>query len=392
MKTLLFAIGIIFLFAVEVLKVYLIMPFPGSQESSAVQLAYFLHTNAWWLRIVGLALVLPFVLHVYRTKRLFGKIAITLPLLLYALVFYAGNFRFLADKIFIIPRTKQMLPAAANKVPPEKLVIGVEYKGEARAYPIEVIGYHHQVLDTIAGDPLLITYCTVCRTGRVYSPVVNGTAERFRLVGMDRFNAMLEDATTGSWWQQATGEAVAGKLAGRQLTDVPSMQMTLGTWTEHYPATRILQPDPEFRNRYEHLQGFDEGTIESSLEKRDSASWRMKSWVVGVVSPQRAVAFDWNILAQKKILIDRDIMVMLEKDGASFRAFSTVVDGTPQVFEWNSDQSLLTETSTGCTWNVAGVCIEGTHTGKYLTQLQASQEFWHSWQTFHSGTSLYPAE
>ena len=43
----------------------------------------------------------------------------------------------------------------------------------------------------------MVTYCTVCRTGRVFSPIVEGQPETFRLVGMDHFNAMFEDEGTG---------------------------------------------------------------------------------------------------------------------------------------------------------------------------------------------------
>lgn len=44
-----------------------------------------------------------------------------------------------------------------NKVANEKIVIGVVREGEARAYPIQFIGYHHQVLDTLAGKPIMVT-------------------------------------------------------------------------------------------------------------------------------------------------------------------------------------------------------------------------------------------
>ena len=83
------------------------------------------------------------------------------------------------------------------------------------------IGYHHQVRDRVGGTDVLVTYCTVCRSGRVFSPLVDGTLERFRLVGMDRFNAMFEDESTGSWWRQATGAAVAGPRKGIQLVVIP---------------------------------------------------------------------------------------------------------------------------------------------------------------------------
>ena len=118
-----------------------------------------------------------------------------------------------------------MRPAAENRVPLDRLVVGIEVKGEARAYPLMFIGYHHQVPDVAGGEPVLVTYCTVCRTGRVWSPMVNGKNEEFRLVGMDHFNAMFEDATTGSWWRQVNGEAITGKLKGTMLREFPAEHM-----------------------------------------------------------------------------------------------------------------------------------------------------------------------
>ncbi len=51
----------------EILRVYYIMPFPGSQEDMPtdprqVDIAYWLHTNIWWVRFIGLALIIgPFI-------------------------------------------------------------------------------------------------------------------------------------------------------------------------------------------------------------------------------------------------------------------------------------------------------------------------------------------
>ena len=40
----------------------------------------------------------------------------------------------------------------------DELVLGVEWGNEARAYPIQMLTYHHIVNDHIGGRPFLITY------------------------------------------------------------------------------------------------------------------------------------------------------------------------------------------------------------------------------------------
>ena len=182
--------------------------------------------------------------------------------------------------MFYQPKNKLLVSAATDTTNRDHLIIGVAINNEAKAYPIEVIGYHHQVRDTIGGEPVMITYCTVCRTGRAYSPYVNGKLENFRLVGMDHFNAMFEDATTKSWWRQESGEAIAGHLKGTSLKEIPSQQMAFGDWLALHPNSYILQPDSNFKKEYADLKGYDEDTLKSSLEKRDSASWKLKSWVL----------------------------------------------------------------------------------------------------------------
>jgi hypothetical protein len=40
----------------------------------------------------------------------------------------------------------------------DELVLGVEFAGEVRAYPVRMLRYHHVVNDTVGGEPLLVTY------------------------------------------------------------------------------------------------------------------------------------------------------------------------------------------------------------------------------------------
>jgi hypothetical protein len=259
--------GFLILLATEILRVYFIMPFPGSQKADTIQIAYFLHNYIWWFRVLGLLLFVPPMIYIFRNSRWWRKILLAIFVLLYTTVFYAFNFKLLADKMFYQPKNKILATVAANKVDSTKLVIGVVLNGQAKAYPVEIIGYHHQVVDTVNGEPVMVTYCSVCRTGRVFSPFVNGKFENFRLVGMDHFNAMFEDATTKSWWRQATGKAVAGKLKGTVLKEIESAQMSLGAWIRKYPNTTILHPMPHLQNNTKASRALMKEPLQVALKK-----------------------------------------------------------------------------------------------------------------------------
>ena len=364
------------------------MPFPGSQRSDTIDIAYWLDRNIFWIRLLLLAVIAYPVILIFRHARVWKKVLLSLGLLLYVAIFYLFNFRFLAEKMFYQPRNKSFAAAGANKIAENKLVIGIEINGQAKAYPIQLIGYHHQVRDTVGNSPVMVTYCTVCRTGRVFSPIVNGKDQTFRLVGMDHFNAMFEDAATKSWWRQASGTAIAGPLKGTSLTELPSQQMTLGAWLRQHPSSLVLQPDSAFTKDYNDLADFDKGTIKSGLEKRDSASWKPKSWVIGVAYKDHAKAYDWNELVRKKLIQDSlpglPLVIVLEKDDAAFHVWNRNVNGS--YLQFVKDGGLLKDINTNSTWDMNGVCIDGALKGSRLNSVQASQEFWHSWKTFHGLT------
>ena len=392
-RTLLLVFGLMFLFAVEIMRVYFIMPFPGSQKSNTIAIAYFISKYVWWLRLVGLLMLIPLVWYAFGHTRLWKKITLAFFLFLFGAVFYLVNFRFLADKMFYQPKNKVLATVSDNKVDSSKLVIGITINGQSKAYPIEVIGYHHQVADTVGGQPVMVTYCTVCRTGRVFSPFVKGEIQHFRLVGMDHFNAMFEDADTKSWWRQATGIAVAGPLKGAALKELPSQQLGLGAWIKQYPNTLILQPDSLYAKQYKDLEGFDNGTIKSSLEKRDSGSWKFKSWVVGVQLDNSTKAYDWNDLMKQKIINDTignsPIVLVLESDHVSFHVWNSRLNEKQLQFSFNESAQTLQDAATNSVWDLTGNCIAGALKGNRISPVPAYQEFWHSWQYFHPATTKY---
>lgn len=373
-----FFTGIALLVLFEIANVYFIMPMPGSQEMNSLPIAYFLYKWRWVFRTIATVLMVVGAWSAWRNSRW----VTTGALVLAAATVWMFNFNMNADHMFFQPGRLEMADSSSNKISLEKLVIGVNLNGIAKAYPIQLIGYHHQVRDTFGREPVMITYCTVCRTGRVFRPEVHGKPENFRLVGMDHFNAMFEDETTGSWWRQATGEAVAGKLAGEQLPEIFCTQTSLSQWLQMYPVSLIMQPDSTFSEEYAHMDSYDFGIDRGELTRTDTLSWKEKSWVAAVDINGASAAFDWNQLKQEKIINDSvgplPIVLALANDDKSFFAFERP-DGHA-IFEIRND----TLCSGGSKWNLKGEPYASSATP--LKKIIAYQEFWHSWRTFHGHT------
>ena len=373
-----FWIGIIGLLLFEIANVYFIMPMPGSQQMNSIDLAYFLYKWRWVFRGLFAAMI---IIGLFKSqwKR---KWLSFFPIAIVAAVVYMTNFVMAADHMFYQPKKVLMVSAAENKVDSNRLVIGVSNNGEAKAYPIQFLGYHHQVQDTVGGKPMIITYCTVCRTGRVYEPIVNGKEEKFRLVGMDHFNAMFEDVTTKSWWRQVSGEAITGKLKGQQLPEVFSTQSSLGDWLQLNPNSLIMQADVNFIKSYDSTFKFESGASKSKLTGTDSLSWKDKSWVIGVKAGKETKAYDWNQLKKEKLIQDKigstPVLVVLSKNNKSFFAFERPSEHS--IFNLNGDTLLFDNHK----YRING---KGIDTSFSLKPLPATQEFWHSWRTFNPGTS-----
>jgi hypothetical protein len=355
MKKVYIILGLLALIIFEFVRVYLIMPLPGSQQFNSIDIAYFLGTNKWVIRLIGYLFVIILTVSIWMTIVKKVKLLILFLATIYIGVFYVFTFKMEADKMFYQPTKVITASLLDNKIPSNKLVIGVVIDSVAIAYPIQLIGYHHQVVDTINNKAIMVTYCTVCRTGRVYSPIVNGP------------------------------------LKGYKLQEITSEQAVLSAWARVHPNTRILQPDPVFKEKFDQMDTYDKGASKGSLTKRDKTSWSNKSWVLGVEDAGNSKTYDWNQLVVQRIIQDsipnNPIVILLENDTASFHTYSRKMNNDVLSFIKNKDS--IWDTNTGSLWNYDGICIDGQLKGKVLTKVASYQEFLHSWEFFHPKSSRY---
>jgi hypothetical protein len=385
--------GIILLIVPGLVHAYLLMPFPGSQELNAITVSYYLEKIVMPLRIAGAILVIWYFVKFFSGNTISGKIVKSTVLLLCLVSFYFTDFMFKAESMFEEPQTIQFANAIHNKVPENFVIIGVVDHGVAKAYPVVYLGYHHKVQDNVGNKPVLITYCTMCRTGRVYSPMINGKRQNFRLVGARHYNAIIEDEGTKTWWYQATGMAAVGKLKGTHLEELSYEQATLGAWLIRHPASLILQPDKHYTSDYDDLKNYDRLQAvdkDSTLKNKDTLI--RKSWVIAMIVNGQPRAYDWRSMEKRHLWNDcageTPLLLAIENDSLSYHAYNRVVKGKELHFKLDTAGSLIDQ-ETASAWDWDGLATAGAMKGSHLTKIQAYQEYWHSWKHFHPSTMFW---
>lgn len=349
--------------------------------------AYLMWKSIVPIRIVLAAALLFLLWRMSPPERESVAIGGTLLAALWGGIYWLFN-HFWIGKHKFLPLTNPVFTYAAdNKVDLAMQVIGVEWDGEHKAYPVCMTFYHHQISDTIANHPILVTYCGMCRSGRVYDASLDGREVRWSLVGAITFNAIFRDQLTGSWWRQETGEAVKGPLAGKVLADLPMEQMTLANWLAKHPDSKVLQYDPKFQQRYNFFHSLL--SYEASLP-----GWHMQDTpplVIGLECDGQSRAYDWNELKRHQMVMDRlgntDLLLLCSSDGTSAFVYDRTCDG--ETLEFELRDKVLVDTATRSTWSQFGLCTDGPRKGAQLVTVQSYQQFLRAWVSFHANTTFY---
>ena len=178
--------------------------------------------------------------------------------------------------------------------------------------------------------------------------------------------------------------SITGKLKGTKLPELEAQQTSLVTWLKLYPDSKIMQADLKFKENYDSTAKYESGKSKKELTGTDSLSWKRKSWVVGIESGTKSIAIDWNRLKKERIVNfqigKKPLVLALASDNTSFFAFERPNAQTK--FSFKND-TLLTE---NLKFDLKGIEVNSK---QQLKKINAHQEFWHSWQTFHPSTSRY---
>ena len=352
-----------------------------------MDLAYFMWSNIVKFRVILLVAlgVVAFQLQIQNITSFVMGLALCMAL--WGGIYWLFN-KYWIGKYKFLPITQKVFAnAKENQLDLSLPVIGVDLNGEQKAYPANLLFYHHQLSDTVGGKPILATYCGMCRSGRVYDIDWPEGMPEFQLVGAVSFNAVLRDSITQSWWRQETGEAAKGVRKGSQLEDIYFEQMSLGNWLEKHPKSLVLQYDPLFAGKYNFF---------AKLLNYEAAlpGWHLQKTpplIVGVEIDGQATAYDLGQLQKHKLVNDElagtPLLAVSDDDNSSAFVYSRALDGQTLSFVQKDDK--LIDNETGSEWNHLGRCIKGKLKGKSLAQQQSYQQFVRAWIIFHPHTNFY---
>jgi hypothetical protein len=381
-------------FACVAIPMYVIRPF-RPQGAEAMSLALGVRQIGPWLAGICAVAVLLLLVRLWSVARVGSRILLCGLFVVAALGAVLTHVN-IFEKMFHPYDSLAFASADEVKVDSDDKVLAVKIGHEARAYPIRTMGYHHIVNDMVGGVPIAVTYCTLCHTGLVWSPVIDGKTLHFRLAGINNGNALLRDEETSSVWQQSTGEAIFGPLKGKQLKLVPSDELTFALWRKEQPQGQVLKPDAQFQAEY------DPKDWESHVAKTRTVVDTTKSGIgphqlmIGVTVDGQSKAYPIEAILAAKLIQDQiegsPVVIVVGSDGASIRAFENDhvgVDGARLTFAVGEGETAMTDAETGSAWNFQGCAVGGKMAGTCLKGIDAHKDYWFDWMNHHPGSGVF---
>jgi hypothetical protein len=288
----------------------------------------------------------------------------------------------------------------------------VEIDGIARFYPLSILTRHEIVNDRFGDIPVAVTYCPLCNTALTFDRRVGDDTLRFGVSGLLRnSDLVMWDDVTQSLWQQITGEAIVGSLAGTSLRPIGSAIVRWADFATSHADGEAMGPDQGFGIPYgtNPYVGYSSRSapypfFEGEIDDRFPALER----VIGVTLDDSHKAYPFSLLSQDRVVNDEVagipiVVVWGAEDTADALdsgsiprgqsvgtgiAYFAEVDGTALTFA-DAGEDRLTDVETGSTWTLLGEAIDGPLAGSQLEFAPHRNEFWFAWQAFFPGAPVY---
>lgn len=231
----------------------------------------------------------------------------------------------------------------------------------------------------------------------MWKRTAGGLILTFHLAGINNQNFLMRDDQTGTFWQQITGRAVSGPLAGSQLEFVASDELTFGLWRSQSGSKTILKPVAKYANDYEAKDWDVRMAKVKTVLNFPDAGLRSRDLVFGVDAFGVSRAYPVKRIQAAKLINDRlngtPVLVVLGPDRKSIRVFQAPTGSDyfslTQMPASRMDAALFMDAATGSTWNFDGCAISGALRGTCLKTVSGLNDYWFDWRNYHPHTTIF---
>jgi phosphoglycerol transferase MdoB-like AlkP superfamily enzyme len=144
--------------AIVIIPVWIVQPFKPQTEAG-LKISYALRRWSPLVTIIASAAALIFVIWLFPGARRWWRkaalVVIALPLLAATWFARQNHFEWMFHPL---AQTAYAKTNDTGFVSDTDMVLAVENKGEAVAYPVRQMAYHHLVADVVGGTPIVATY------------------------------------------------------------------------------------------------------------------------------------------------------------------------------------------------------------------------------------------
>ncbi len=253
-----------------------------------------------------------------------------------------------------------------------------------------------------------------------------GLALTFHLAGINNQNFLMRDDQTGSYWQQITGAAVSGPLAGRHLTLVSSDELSFGLWSAEEPGGTVLQGVANYAPRYAKKDWEKEIAKEPIVLSFADPSRKLeaRTLMLGIHADGTSRAYPYDEVVKEKLVLDHvgseAILLVVGPDGQSVRAFRDRIPAPAGAAGANADASadasspfyrtfddaqahpadaawlkrsasapIMMDEATTSAWNFEGCAVTGKLASSCLEPVEVLKDFWFDWRNYNPATTVY---
>ena len=289
-------------------------------------------------------------------------------------------------------------------------VVFVQVGDDARAYPIQILMWHEIVNDTVGNEPLIVSFCPLCNTAIAFKRTFDGTVLDFGTTGRLRYsNLIMYDRQTETWWQQATGDAIAGEYTGTQLEFYPASMISWADFKDLYPNGKVLSRDTGHPRDYGTNPYFGYDDINQTpflYDGRTPDQLPPMARVLTIDLNKEAIAYPYEILREMNLINDsiggKEVVIFWTGGTASALDARNITEGREvgsavaysrsldsQILDFEFKDGKILDTQTSSEWNIFGLAIAGELEGRQLSPVVSINHFWFSWAAFKPETRVY---